>query len=51
MALDKLDNKLAKLGKEGKKVELKKVELPTLKTMTAYYTVDGVEHVETFTSK
>lgn len=47
----KLDEKLTKLSEEGKKVELKKVEMPSTKTMTAYYTVDGVEHVETFTSK
>ena len=47
----KLDEKLQKLAKEGKKVELKKVELPTRNSVTAYYTVDGVEHVETFNNK
>ena len=48
---DKLNNKLEKLEKEGKKVVLKKIEQPTSKSLTAYYTVDGVEHVETFNNK
>lgn len=46
--LKKVDDRVQKLIKEGKKVELKKVELPTRNSLTAYYTVDGVEHVETF---
>ena len=49
--IKKVDDRIQKLAKEGKKVELKKVELPTRNSLTAYYTVDGVEHVETFSNK
>ena len=49
--IKKVDDRVQKLIKEGKKVELKKVELPTRNSLTAYYTVDGVEHVETFDNK
>lgn len=48
---DKLNNKLEKLEKEGKKVELKKIEQLNRHSLKAHYTVDGVEHVETFNEK
>lgn len=46
-----LDHKLQKIAQEGKKVELKKVEVPSPNSIKAYYTVDGVEYVETFDNK
>ena len=49
--IKKVDDRIQKLAKEGKKVVLKKIEQPTSKSLTAYYTVDGVEHVETFSNK